>query len=139
MLKTTDPTALSLPAGAELDKIVAVDVMGWRAAGFMWPYPCCGTGTACNGDVVLLLWRSQESGGAVWSPSTDIAAAMEVVGEMRKRGGIFTMSNPLDHQGWDVEIYSPGRGRTWQAHADTLPVAICLCAIKVAAAQQGEA
>jgi hypothetical protein len=142
--------------GRSLDALVAEKVMGWRVwpedrTAHEWdqflPWPR-GVITA-HGLVVIRsdshnIWTSDKR----WSPSTDIAAAWEVVNAMpdRARMAIFApgaVVEPGRHNGedWFVRIYAaPNDDDPWNwdepinVFAPTAPHAICLAALKIVGA-----
>lgn len=66
-----------------------------------------------------------------WSPTTDIAAAMDVVEKMKSEGYSVFMDDA--HNGkWTVCFYKPDGEATVYHHgqADTLELAICLAALR---------
>lgn len=83
---------LALKPGSEMDALVAEKVMGWPFRFHHWAHR--GDGTAdfeklddpanypCwnrDSEGAIHVWRGPNLDGKPWSPSTDIAAAMEVV------------------------------------------------------------
>lgn len=130
-----------LEAGPELDRLVAEMVMGWRE------------GTDYIVGEARLLREVTETVGAlqhrktvVWSPSTDIAAAWEVVEWLLSRGFFLDIFSPrakdapewVDHPDkWSVFVCTwereDGIVYFFQSHilskADTLSLAICRAAL----------
>lgn len=119
-------------AGRELDALVAEKVMGWkhdRDAEFRH---------LCDGKFHTKCWACGSLGhgncygngsGAIQIPcdctpyySTDIAAAWQVVEEMMKRGE-YLVIKAFPNTGFEVELGG-------NADAGTLPLAICLAALK---------
>jgi hypothetical protein len=118
-----------LPAGPELDRLVAEMVMGWQ-----WGKNRIDAGMDAFGD-----WReAHEVEGPIrnpggyfvrhWSPSTDIAHAWEVVERMSELG------NPLRHLsdgrsriGYFFARFGDSTEGNWPA--ETAPLAICRAAI----------
>jgi hypothetical protein len=69
-----------------------------------------------------------------WSPSTDIAAAWEVVDHLtrdRGEGPIleFGLTRDFEHS-WEAEFSIRSGGLNALAYSDTAPLAICLAALK---------
>lgn len=120
------------PALAELDAAIAAEVMGWerRVTGrdvVGWITPDGG-------------WRSKPE----WRPSTDIAAAFDVVERMLAAGRtevILRSPNSRNPRGWRVSIWAPARPHginepTAAARHDSLPRAICEAALQAARSGQ---
>lgn len=107
-------TTTDLPAGPELDRLVAEDVMEWfvedSGDGMPWFAVWPGDGTS--------RWVHQV---AVWNPSTNMAHAWEVVERMRVHGSAAIQSGDF---GWEV-IFGGSVGI-----ADTAQLAICRAALK---------
>ena len=112
-------------AGRELDALVAEKVMGWKVDN-EHPY-------TTYYDGIDFMGSNCEDDQAYWSPSTDIAAAWQVVEKMRERGYDTCVSNgerPPPNV-WEAEIYVyPGGLGGGCEKADTAPLAICLAALK---------
>lgn len=106
----------TMSAGREMDALVAKKVMGYVTlrvqGGEVWSW---GDGR----------WRLK-----TWSPSTDIAAAWEVVARLNTLGiHLWAVGQEDALPGWQADF-----GRNWQsahqAWADTAPLAICRAALK---------
>lgn len=107
-----------MPAGREMDALVAEKVMGWTPSlssqGIMW----------LNKD------GEYERGEHTFHPSTDIAAAWEVVERLEAIGVLLWKLGREDHMpNWYVSV-----GRNFQpgvsAEERTAPLAICRAALK---------
>ena len=113
--------------GREVDARVAREVMGWRPRLFgdsprlMKARP--------DLDPNGLDWWDAGSGGEVsnlWSPSTDIAAAWQVVEAMRERG--YTVSLQEMQRGEWIAIFHNGQEMR-EDFAATPEAALCLAAL----------
>jgi len=131
----TRDEVMALEAGPELDALVAEKVMGWHRA-------ACSNWTERRSGQPWLDVDSLSAANPFWSPSTDIAAAWEVVEKVRGwkpkvRGNTcacFAIDAPAvtgglekpavwaagwhDYAGWE-------RAGSLEATADTAPLAIC--------------
>jgi len=106
-----------MPAGREMNDAVAHRVMGWEFhanAGWytpgMWEFNPARRAAPCD-----------------WSPSTDIAAAWEVVEKLDDGNLIFSLLRY--GAGWRVGFMDDGNMRG-SASGDTAPLAICRAALK---------
>ena len=108
--------------GPELDRIIAEKVMGWTVC--VEPLICQG----CNTDTMLdgngKVWHR----GDVWSPSTNIAHAFEVVEKVRLLDFPCSLQRNIKGE-WFVEEYC-GEVCSILSRADSAPHAICLAALK---------
>lgn len=119
-----------MKAGRELDALIAEKVMGWsifiQPMNHIFPHLVEDEGR-------LLLFRYKISSAVQWSPSTDIAAAWEVVEKIKREG--FKVQFDGDF-GWVVywthEDYLGGSEKYLEpfGKAGTAPHAICLAALK---------
>jgi len=117
-------------AGRELDALVAEKVMGWTVC----RDASCG---GCEATVLLMEdgWRVRaplDQGGwplGWWTPSTDIAAAWEVVEKLRVLGFNVSVSCAHGMRTWDVRGWKADNTGRFIAHAETAPLAICLAAL----------
>ena len=109
-----------MPAGREMDALVAEKVMGWRLDA------SCGYSTWMGGKADSRGMRWTIDG---WKPSADIAAAWGVVEKVREefRYVSVTAGNGWSCSAWDVE--KAKRLREVHAFADTAPLAICRAAL----------
>ena len=101
-----------MPAGPEMDGLVATKVMEWEQVdSFAW----------CDSDGTVRTWDVRD-GNPIrhWHPSTDIACAWEVLEKLRRH--IFQLS---DDEGWCCTF-----SMRFNAKADTAPLAICRAALK---------
>src|SRR3990167_6527685 len=119
----------SIPAGVELDKLIAEKVMGWRLGA-----PHYVHGPLMHGGSMQRAWegsglpRADGSSPFSWGfkPSTDISAAWEIVEKLNEvQGGIFSLG-----KNGDAWICFWGHGDGPSATADTAPLAICHAALK---------
>lgn len=161
----TKEEILRLQAGPELDRLVAERVMGWylpadsemprawlrpRAAdpdvpwdsgeewtGWWAEEPPLEVDEDTGEKVIPSVWLI--AGSKVWSPSTDIAAAMEVLNKLLELGIICDMGQvevyPTIDGGHGVIWYVRFRRVmmppfvTWMSEAESLPLAICRAAL----------
>ena len=91
-----------IPAGSHLDALVAVNVMGWQE------------------DQV-------DAYGPLFCPSTDLTAAMRVVGQLEQRERVVELRYSSEDRQWHCRV----DGVTKIAQTATL--AICRAALKAAA------
>ena len=128
----------TLPAGPELDRLIAEKVMGWDS------YPAL-TGMASARRAILngipVMEAHPSCGTVEFHPSTNIAHAWEVIESPKftdpdgyRRTYFSIDENAL---GWDVEVLHKGDEiegerpiyRRVRAQADTAPLAICHAAL----------
>jgi hypothetical protein len=128
----TKPTP-SLPeaVGRELDALVAEKVMGWVL-------------TRRGGEGKYrdtMYWNgAQDKGSQVdwhWHPSTDIAAAMQVVEKMFSDGWAVELTRNIDNgkpEAWEAGFYGGNErnGLYKTAYCDSLALAICRAALSLA-------
>jgi ABA sandwich protein len=139
----TKTTHGAMEAGRELDALVAEKVLGWTDVGMKKMY------TIVGGDITAneLAWAEvdgEESRGiAPGSPqyewgrgefpvprfSTDIAAAWQVVQELRKRDICVDIEVRENVSVWAPPPDGP-MSIDWTSVADTAPHAICLAALR---------
>lgn len=114
----------------ELDALVAEKVMGWKKApnGAWMSYEKDAFGN--GGWKSHATWKANASVSAVrFTPSTDIAAAWQVVEKMKERQWNFTIADLVKNK-WRAEFGGSRKHKqTWE-DADTAPRAICLAALK---------
>lgn len=125
------------PTNREIDARVAEQVMGWKRV----KHPLrVGNGQyALSHDGEIIIQSHYQSLVVdTFSPSSSIADAFSVVEKMREMGFGFSCHTVPRFSsvmaGWSVGfnygVYIPTlKYGTWE-NADTLPLAICLCAIK---------
>jgi len=108
-----------LPAGRELDALVAEKVMGWLVRGYeSWDTE--------NGNV----WRED------FQPSIDIKAALDVVSELSKQEWNSVLTGPRHLKGtdfspgWSVSLGIVDSWENSKSTGETLPLAICRAAFK---------
>jgi hypothetical protein len=137
----------TMPAGAEIDALVATRVMGWPTIGMNTPFREAGN---AHGVVVreddgwLKPMRFARVGDACplddsWRPSTDIAAAWQVVEAVIHRGRYVhddnrdgmtdcrLMFHPYDRT-WECR-FSWSSAYSVEASDFSLPLAICRAAL----------
>lgn len=130
----------TMPAGRELDALVAEKVMGWYRVGTMW---CQGANSYAAPAEDLEIENPPKT--KPWSPSTDIAAAWEVVEkikavDLRSKTGIdfpdecMTVAWDRSTKEWAagfhaIDGYDAGWVAGTRATADTAPLAICRAAL----------
>jgi len=129
-----------MPAGRELDALVAEKVMGWRITawndGEPWgnrevfpPFePINGIPADC--DCI-----SHSEAGEPPHYSTDIAAAWEVVEKMNVDYDVMVRQQRFKPDVWECYIvrngpFGPYDRDFWEGRADTAPLAICRATLK---------
>jgi len=129
-----------MEAGTEMDIAVARDVMRWHQwdgeeGDYDGPYPVfCDWG---DGGLTVYVDEGDEDGSKRFAPSTDIAAAWEVVEKLKFDGtGLFFALEYDNNEIWDAAFYYPSLGDggmpKWK-NAPTAPLAICRAALKAKA------
>lgn len=118
MSELTREMVLSMEAGFALDALVAERVMGWCLDGDYWT-------TSARVSIRKLTGHDRHS----WCPSTDIAAAWEVVETImaaasRRVRQLTIHDSPAGGRGYFCSM-----SRCDGAHADTAPLAICRAAL----------
>lgn len=98
--------------GRELDALVAEKVMGWQVGSSIYPW------LVVDGKVTQRL--------AEWSPSTDIAAAWEVL--TSPKFCCWVMKS--DHESGLITAQVEHDGNRRIAQSETAPHAICLAALR---------
>jgi hypothetical protein len=123
----------------QVDEAVARDVMGWRNDGAYW--------VDANGEQKQ--WSPTHPRATlgyedvVWSPSTSISAAWQVVEKMRADGWHFALTSPgLDPEKPGVWCIGFARDRDGErngvAYVATVPRGICESALAALRAAGGE-
>lgn len=132
----TKAEILALQPGRELDALVAEKVMGWPPIGEGEPYRL----HQHRGGVIANGIPQRFNSGVIpltWQPSTDIAAAWQVVEAMRPEYGFWIDGD----DGYIVEFQHGMPGMTDYRHgrafAPTAPEAICKAAL-LAKLESGE-
>lgn len=139
-----DPAAI--PAGPELDRLIAEKVMGWKFTlhkdGFEWSYP--GTRETYFGNGIPNLQTPHVIRSPVrlcgsdssedWTPSTNIAHAWEVVEKMARTDDVHVgkavQSAGLNDPYYECDV-TDGEGKNRaRGIAATAPLAICRAALK---------
>lgn len=139
-----------MKAGREIDALVAEKVMGWRRMTYAEQYAKCPRPHGYGNDNRLTsYWHSSELHNGVyreaaraedcpdyyepedaWSPSTDIAAAWEVVIHLRSKDYIdFELRMEPGRESATASFIMPAGNRI-SASANDAPAAICLAALK---------
>ena len=124
---------LAMPAGIEMDVLIATKVMGWKRyvntawSSFAQQRDGAEQVTWVEGD--LNTFRASDD----WSPSTDISAAWEVVYKLHPDHSIqidFDDPETVEEIKWYCGLYTKGEPfRDYEARADTAPLAICRAAL----------
>lgn len=121
---------MSLSAGRELDALVAVHIMGWQ------PDNIYGARGQLAGQ-----WIYTPEGNISDIPhySTDIAAAWQVVEKLRERSFYSSYTDLSLDTGkgwysWHFHDHRPLSAYSSDATASTVPLAICLAALKAVGA-----
>ena len=124
-----------MEAGRELDTLVAEEVMGWEATadGLYWDARQKRTRLVLGSAIAK---KREEMGiengpGFVFAPSTDIAAAWEVV----EKADLWSLYGSIGDGPYRACIQFEDREGLMTA--DTAPLAICLAALK-AVSQEGQ-
>jgi hypothetical protein len=105
----------TLSAGRELDALVAEKVMGWTI----------------YDDGIMDQGAKGRTWASEWHPSTDIAAAWEVVEKVQQATGC---SAVVQKHARAYECWFIGSGQKETQWADTAPLAICRAALKAVGA-----
>jgi len=112
---------LRMEAGPEWDRLVAEQIMGWSEGKH---FEVGDFGVVKLGEVI-----------DIWSPSTDIAAAMEVVQKLLEKRLRVSMYSPWGDRNepyaipeWTVFVLS-NHGLGIEMGGETLPLAICRAAL----------
>lgn len=111
-----------LLSGRDLDAAVAERVMGWFLVDRR------EMGWKPNGPDVWATGDEENPTFQLFTPSTSISAAMEVVEKMRQRGYRWNAQTPRG-RGWEIQCYlttTRGRGDKFKG---LLPEAICRAAL----------
>jgi hypothetical protein len=103
---------LNMPAGREMDALVAEKVMGWR----LHPHK---THWMTNNNNFRRI--------GTFLPSDDISAAWEVVEKMKEKGRLYLIVS--DDIGYKAEILLNDPVPMATAQCDTAPLAICRAAL----------
>ena len=132
-----NPAYPLLPAGDEIDGLIASQIMGWtwpanRCPVCGWPYDdCCSPGSCSMRPQPAITARER----SVPHYSSDIATAFSVIEHFRARGYWFDLSSLVEGgEGpfWDAYLHERGidlTSRSWEARAATIPLAICRVAL----------
>ncbi len=119
-----------MPSGAELDRLIAEKVMGWKINGpdlfgtTVFDDGKCGRFDRVGSAHGLPVWPA----GDQFSPSTNIAHAWEVMEKMRSIGNYMIVEDCAAD--WDA--YIPTRTNLVRSfgRGHTAPLAICRAALK---------
>lgn len=110
-----------MPAGPEMDRLVAEKVMGWAIKRHYQPE---GMIFHAREDDAIFVDGKMKWWANAWSPSTNIAHAWGVVEKMRQLSWkAFQLSSHDEGQRWGA-IFMSG-GMEARKVADTAPLAIC--------------
>src|SRR4051812_17548037 len=110
-----------LPAGRKLDALIAAKVMGWDVRG------------PDDGPWVALAENGRHATHETFRPSTDIAAAWEVVEHFANYKWLAQSASGRWGTGpmmWECAFASPA---SFQVVAETAPLAICRAALRAKA------
>lgn len=124
----------SMPAGRDLDEMIALGVFGWEREGWHPSHPERGTMLVPGFTDPMRNWCAQwdEHGRPDWLPkySDDIALAWDVVMRLRDRGWTIWVGPSADNgPGWDVQAKKKTNFHE-RTTAETVPLAICRAAVK---------
>jgi hypothetical protein len=108
-----------MKAGRELDALVAEKVMGIE----------CDTDSGCKDGSDAVDCRVHGPDGTRYAYSTDIAAAYEVLCKMGSRGLGHVIGRENEDEPFHCQFMN-GEGFERDAKHDSLPMAICLAALK---------
>jgi hypothetical protein len=146
MTTPTDPTPAPLPAGRQLDALVAERVFGYAGVRLApdHPWTCLRNPTAREvADYAQNGIRHDVLG--VDHYSTDIAAAWQVVNALRQRRLYLQMNDTMSR--WRARFFTVASTRFWDREsadgamyefAETLPHAICLAALAAVEAMRAK-
>jgi hypothetical protein len=115
-----------LPAGPELDRLVAEKVMGWKPLSHGDGWWTDGVSQRLIGKVPDLVMVGEMDQRFV--PSQSIAHAWEVVERMSSLGWWSDFRETIN-RAWYIEVENKIGARSF-ADAPTAPLAICLAALK---------
>lgn len=125
-----------MEAGRELDALVAQTVMSWTIYGYAAYDNWLARSNRGDVDIVFIdrdgvVWRAVADLCNVWSPSTDIADAWQVVEKLAELGMLISVCwGRSGNHGIiaSVDILEAGFDKPIAAH--TAPLAICLAALE---------
>jgi hypothetical protein len=130
----TPAQILALPAGPELDRLVAEKVMGWRLDEGLYWLDSAGKRTGW----VHATGHDVYGGYRDWRPSTDIAAAWQLLEGIDARGERWYWRLVRDPLGFSCRAWQ-GHPEKWllpeeeyKAEGDTAMLAISRCALLIA-------
>ena len=116
----------AMEAGPEMDALIATKVMGYTRAVLPIHEDDNFPLYSLDDDGLYLFYS--KSGGTIWSPSSYIDNAWEVVEKLCQ---LFPNSFDLNNEGKYHWICSIHHGEAYHEHsADTAPLAICRAALK---------
>ena len=109
-----------MPAGREMDRLIAEKVMGWKSDG-------------SHSSDGLPIYHTYQNGSRDvwlrdWKPSSDIAAAWQVAEKLRNEWGSFDLRAGLQWFCWS-DVDNRIAGEVVAASADTASLAICRAAL----------
>lgn len=134
-----------MEAGREMDVLIAEKVMGWRRMTYKEANPK----NSHYATDLRLTGRWHDSDGNAtqqaedcddyyqpefaWSPSTDIAAAWQVVEKIKSIDPLYAFAVMFEGKSWEAGIYDSGYNTSFDydrsATATTAPLAICRAAL----------
>lgn len=139
-------TAHPLPPGRELDALVATEIMGWRLfehSGETWATTRrAGVNNSAYkiesqdvGDHLMFAGRKYGFFPPGWSPSTDIAAAFEVVEKLHALGWYWSIAQQIAPEEPGILVVLANDDGMAEGFAATAPYAICLAALDAVSAR----
>lgn len=120
-----------MPAGREMDALVAEKVMGWILSPAKWLVRDRKAIAIPGNPIGPKTWEDLDAPGLP-RYSTDIAAAWQVVEKLFAIGSFFSVESPNNGVGWSCGI-TRGRDTIEYILADSAPLAICRAALLAAA------
>ena len=124
---------LNMPAGRDLDALVAEKVMGWGRAHYdyvFWQQTAAEPLLRyCSSTLIMRDGDEPPNYYQPFHPSRDIAAAWEVVERMNELRKPFSITQSAFMSGWIAEFLADDDFNTIEAQADTAPLAICRAAL----------
>jgi hypothetical protein len=140
------PTAMNtpieqMPAGREMDALIATQVLGWAQRRNGRPIPSFEDIDWCYDFVPAQFQGNREHRQPLPHFSTDIAAAWEVVRALNKKGFEVRLNELIPYRGREDNLsrclvtYDEDEEDTleWKAMADEAPEAICRAALLASA------
>jgi hypothetical protein len=134
----TEADIREMPAGPEMDALVAELVMGWRPYENGRQYCDLSCGLPADRDVDdFIHYSCSYEIPDDWSPSTDIAAAWLVIDKMRAAGWWWKLESfggptggwSVVYEAWTDHMDNPELTRRIIWRAETVPLSICRAAL----------